>query len=85
MNPRVTPNKSLSDKKDPLPETGSSVRIGRDAGFGAGPVKRVAKGNLIVITGPSGVGKGTVVQKLLEEVPRLTKSVSVTTRAMRPG
>ncbi|MBS1953518.1 MAG: guanylate kinase [Cyanobacteria bacterium SZAS-4] len=85
MNPRVTPNKSLSAKKDPPPETASSVRIGRDAGFGTGPVKRVPKGNLIVITGPSGVGKGTVVQKLLEEVPRLTKSVSVTTRAMRPG
>ncbi len=40
-------------------------------------------GNLIVITGPSGVGKGTVVQRLLESVPKLTKSVSVTTRKMR--
>ncbi len=85
MNPRVTPNKSLSAKKDSLSETGASVRISRDAGFGTGLVKRVPKGNLIVITGPSGVGKGTVVQKLLDEVSRLTKSVSVTTRAMRPG
>lgn len=40
-------------------------------------------GNLIVITGPSGVGKGTVVQRLLEVVPKLTKSVSVTTRKIR--
>jgi guanylate kinase len=48
-------------------------------------VKRSTKGNLIVITGPSGVGKGTVVQRLLDEVPNLSKSVSATTRAMRPG
>ncbi len=44
---------------------------------------RKALGNLIVITGPSGVGKGTVVQRILESVPKITKSVSVTTRKMR--
>jgi guanylate kinase len=44
---------------------------------------RKTLGNLIVITGPSGVGKGTVVQRLLESVPKLTKSVSVTTRKIR--
>lgn len=42
-------------------------------------------GNLIVITGPSGVGKGTLTAKLLGDVPLLVKSVSVTTRSMRPG
>jgi guanylate kinase len=42
-------------------------------------------GNLIVITGPSGVGKGTVVQRLLDIVPKLTRSVSVTTRSRRPS
>ena len=42
-------------------------------------------GNLIVVTGPSGVGKGTVVSKLLQQIPNLTKSVSVTTREMRPN
>ncbi len=41
------------------------------------------KGNLIVITGPSGVGKGTIVGKLLKRVPQLRKSVSVTTRTIR--
>ncbi len=45
------------------------------------PIRR--QGNLIVITGPSGVGKGTVVQLLLALVPKLTKSVSVTTREPR--
>lgn len=43
------------------------------------------KGQLIVVTGPSGVGKGTVVAKLMQQVTQLTKSVSVTTRQMRPG
>jgi len=39
-----------------------------------------------VISGPSGVGKGSVVRRLLEEDPdRLWYSVSVSTRAPRPG
>lgn len=42
-------------------------------------------GNLIVLTGPSGVGKGTLTAKLLPAVPKLVKSVSVTTRKQRPG
>lgn len=42
-------------------------------------------GNLIVITGPSGVGKGTLVSRLLGTVPDLTRSVSVTTRECRAG
>jgi guanylate kinase len=38
-----------------------------------------------VITGPSGVGKGTLIRGLLEEVPELELSVSATTRRPRPG
>jgi guanylate kinase len=38
-----------------------------------------------VITGPSGVGKGTLIQKLLERVPALELAVSATTRAPRKG
>lgn len=41
------------------------------------------KGNLIVISGPSGVGKGTVCQHLLAACPDLKLSVSATTRKPR--
>jgi guanylate kinase len=40
---------------------------------------------VFVITGPSGVGKGTLIRGLLERVPGLELSVSATTRAPRPG
>ncbi len=42
-------------------------------------------GKLIVISGPSGVGKTTVLKKLFECCPRLLASVSATTRPPRPG
>ena len=38
-----------------------------------------------MITGPSGVGKGTLIRGLIERVPELELSVSATTRAPRPG
>jgi guanylate kinase len=40
---------------------------------------------VIVITGPSGVGKGTLIRSLLERHPDLELSVSATTRPPRPG
>jgi guanylate kinase len=40
---------------------------------------------VFVITGPSGVGKGTLIRGLLERIPELELSVSATTRPPRPG
>jgi len=40
---------------------------------------------VFVITGPSGVGKGTLIRTLLDRVPELELSVSATTRGPRPG
>ena len=42
-------------------------------------------GKLIVITGPSGVGKGTLVKLLLQRHPQLRVSTSATTRQPRLG
>jgi guanylate kinase len=42
-------------------------------------------GKLIVLTGPSGVGKGTLVRSLLARHPELYLSISATTRSPRPG
>jgi guanylate kinase len=41
--------------------------------------------SLIVVTGPSGAGKGTLIRKLLERVPDVEVTVSATTRDRRPG
>ena len=43
------------------------------------------KGSLFVITAPSGAGKTSLINALLEDDPRLKLSVSYTTRAPRPG
>ena len=45
----------------------------------------MSKGKLIVISGPSGVGKGTALKLAMSRRPGLAFSVSATTRAPRPG
>jgi guanylate kinase len=48
---------------------------------GRGP----GRGRVVVLSGPSAVGKSSVVRCLRERIPNLHFSVSVTTRAPRPG
>lgn len=43
------------------------------------------KGRLIIISGPSGAGKGTVLAEVFKTNPQLKYSVSATTRNPRPG
>lgn len=52
---------------------------------GEGPDGGGTRGRVLVLSGPSAVGKSTVVRHLREQVPGLHFSVSATTRAPRPG
>ncbi|GBG38374.1 guanylate kinase [Mycobacterium montefiorense] len=61
-----------------------SVDEGPDIGHRTRP-EPSGKGRVIVLSGPSAVGKSTVVRCLREQVPNLHFSVSATTRAPRPG
>ena len=42
-------------------------------------------GNLFVVSGPSGAGKGTLLSQVIERIPDAWVSVSATTRSSRPG
>jgi guanylate kinase len=48
------------------------------------PLDRAAPGFLLVVSGPSGVGKGTLVEGLLAARPECALSISTTTRPRRP-
>ena len=43
------------------------------------------RGMLIVLSGPSGSGKGTIIKSLLQQREDTVLSISVTTRDPRPG
>jgi guanylate kinase len=49
------------------------------------PPKLSMKGNLIIISSPSGGGKGTLIKEVLKTTANIGYSVSYTTRAMRVG
>jgi guanylate kinase len=66
-----------------LPEQDDWRPVAAPAG-GARPAPSPIAG-AIVITGPSGVGKGTLIRSLLDRIPDLELAVSATTRRPRPG
>src|ERR1700739_4846847 len=62
--------------------------VSADAGPGGERDERLgakAAGRVVVLSGPSAVGKSTLVRCLRERIPELLFSVSATTRAPRPG
>ena len=48
-------------------------------------IKKKETGSLVVISGPSGAGKGTICQELIKNNPNVSLSVSMTTRDPRDG
>ncbi len=63
------------------PRTGAALAGNGSAGADAA----ARRGRLIVLAGPSGVGKSSVVEQLRRTLPELYFSVSATTRDPRPG
>jgi guanylate kinase len=61
-------------------DAGSEVRDSRSGGE-----SRTRRGLLFVVSAPSGTGKTTVVERLVQVVPDLSLSRSYTSRAARPG
>lgn len=51
----------------------------------AEPAQQPARSRLMVLAGPTAVGKGTVAAQIREQYPEVALSVSTTTRAPRPG
>lgn len=48
-------------------------------------MSNLLKGKLFIIAGPSGVGKGTVIEAIKKRFPQFVYPISHTTRAIRPG
>lgn len=49
------------------------------------PLKNLEKGRVFVVSAPSGTGKTTLVKMLCDEFDAVVRSISCTTRKMRPG
>ena len=71
MSKSSVPISEPSDRREPSP--------------GDGTLATPAHSRLTVLSGPSGVGKSTVVAELSKTCPQIWISVSVTTRKPRPG
>jgi guanylate kinase len=72
-----------STKLGAVPSTKPGV--GPSTGLGAGPSHALASGLLFIVSAPSGTGKTTLVEKLIDEMPNLQISRSYTSRSARPG
>ncbi|HEV2089034.1 MAG TPA: guanylate kinase [Cryptosporangiaceae bacterium] len=66
-------------------ETGADAAIHAATGPGTGTRAKAGAARLTVLSGPSGVGKGSVVAEIRRHHPTVWLSVSVTTRPPRPG
>src|SRR5262245_45101336 len=55
------------------------------AGLAQAESRGRTRGVLFIVSAPSGTGKTTVVERLVEETPNLVMSRSYTARGMRPG
>ncbi|PZM82700.1 MAG: guanylate kinase [Candidatus Melainabacteria bacterium] len=72
-----------SKSKQSLPKESDQTDSDSEPVEGGKEPHKVNPGNLFVLTGPSGVGKNTIIDRVLAEAGGIVESVSVTTRKQR--
>ena len=75
----------MLDMADVMDASTDNCKAQATGALDAVPAADAKRGGLYVISGPSGVGKGTLVSKLMELRDDVALSVSATTRSPRPG
>jgi len=73
------------DMADVMDASTDNCKAQATGALDAVPAADTKRGGLYVISGPSGVGKGTLVSKLLDMRDDVVLSISATTRSPRPG
>ncbi|MBD9244369.1 MAG: guanylate kinase [Coriobacteriaceae bacterium] len=83
---RPRPPRSWTSSASPPPVASrASAPVSASSSSNSSPSKLARRARLFVVSGPSGVGKGTLVARLREQEPGLGLTVSATTRAPREG
>lgn len=75
----------MLDMADVMDASTDNCKAQATGALDAVPPADTKRGGLYVISGPSGVGKGTLVSKLLDMRDDVVLSISATTRSPRPG
>lgn len=75
----------MLDMADVMDASTDNCKAQATGALDAVPAADAKRGGLYVISGPSGVGKGTLVSKLLDMRDDVVLSISATTRSPRPG
>ena len=75
----------MLDMADVMDASTGNCKAQATGALDAAPATDAKRGGLYVISGPSGVGKGTLVSKLLDMRDDVVLSISATTRSPRPG
>lgn len=75
----------MLDMADVMDASTDNCKAQATGALDAVPAADTKRGGLYVISGPSGVGKGTLVSKLLDMRDDVVLSISATTRSPRPG
>lgn len=84
-NDPATPDALERQPSGARPTSRSSDHLGEDADDLIGDLRALRRPRVFIISGPSGVGKDSVIEQLRERYPEAHYAVTATTRNRRPG